>query len=105
TAMPNGWSEPATNTAAPATQWWRTFNDPRLDSLIERAVKQNYDLRIASARLREARALRGVAGWDFGPTIDANASYTRTRTSKNSLTFPVDILDSDTYEAGFDARW
>jgi len=105
TAMPKGWSETATNTAAPATQWWRTFNDPQLDSLIERAVKQNYDLRIASARLREARALRGVAGWDFGPTVIGNASYTRTRTSKNSLTFPVDKLDSDTYEAGFDARW
>ena len=37
-------------------QWWAAFKDPLLDSLIDRAVKSNLDLRIAEARVREERA-------------------------------------------------
>src|SRR5262245_18096783 len=61
-AVSGNWSEPleggATNHAAPAAEWWTTFSDPRLNSLIARAVRSNYDLRIAEARLRQARAQR-----------------------------------------------
>ena len=38
------------------TQWWSTFQDPELDSLIERAVKSNLDLRQAGSRVVQARA-------------------------------------------------
>ena len=105
TSMPANWTEPAADTTTPVTRWWQTFNDPQLDSLIERAVQQNHDLRIAGARLREARALRGGAVWDFGPAVTGSAAYTDARTSQNSLTFPIPKLDTDTYNAGFDARW
>jgi hypothetical protein len=64
--VPARWSEapPQGVTTQPrqVTRWWGAFNDPRLDSLIERAVASNLDLRQAEARVREARALRGVAG-------------------------------------------
>src|SRR6516165_4016734 len=54
------WSEPleggVTNGAVRGVEWWKNFNDAELDSLIVRAVKSNYDLRIAQARLRQARA-------------------------------------------------
>ncbi len=105
TKMPKNWTEPVTNIAAPVTRWWKTFNDSQLDTLIERAVKQNYDLRMASARLREARALYGVAVSALGPNITGNSSYTKARTSKNSLNFPITDLDTDTYQVGFDAQW
>ncbi len=41
------------------TRWWQGFKDADLNRLIDLAVAGNHDLRIASARLREARAL-----WD-----------------------------------------
>jgi NodT family efflux transporter outer membrane factor (OMF) lipoprotein len=103
------WSEPllggVTAAEASVVRWWTTFDDPMLDSLITRAVGSNQDVQIATARVREARALRGITAGELLPTIDATASLTDNRRSRNSLTFPVDTLDSDLYEAGFDATW
>src|SRR6266705_3174799 len=86
-ALSGEWSEPLeggmTNRATRAAEWWTTFNDPKLNSLIVRAVQSNYDLRIAEARLRQARAQRRFSTADFWPTMDASASYTRERASKN----------------------
>jgi multidrug efflux system outer membrane protein len=42
---------------------------------------------------------------DFLPTIDANASYVNARKSRNSLTFSQKLLDTEMYQAGFDANW
>jgi multidrug efflux system outer membrane protein len=82
-------------------QWWRSLNDSILSSLEERAVKDNLDLKIAQARIREARALRGISKADLFPTIDASASATNYRTSKNSSSFQEHKL----YSVGFDAGW
>src|SRR4051812_17079737 len=66
---------------APATQtvdvarWWTTFNDPTLNSLVDRAVVANLDLRLATARVRESRALRGVVGADLFPDVNLGGSY------------------------------
>ena len=74
TQAPANWSEAqlggATNSAVQIVEWWKTFNDPELNSLVERAVAANYDLRIAEGRLHEARALRSGAFFDLGPTIN-----------------------------------
>src|SRR5258708_1722865 len=43
--------------SAPEATWWKTFGDPELDSLVQRALASNLDVRIAVARVREARAL------------------------------------------------
>jgi NodT family efflux transporter outer membrane factor (OMF) lipoprotein len=51
--------------------WWERFEDPLLASLVERAVRANLDVRIASARVREARALEGVAGAARWPALGA----------------------------------
>jgi len=110
-ALSGGWSEPleggVTNQTARATQWWKTFNDPELNSLIVRAVSSNYDLRIAEARLRQARAQRKFYAADFGPTLDATGSYTRQRVSENGLqaVAPGVPLENNLYQAGFDAAW
>src|SRR6516162_10722149 len=60
-------------------QWWRSFRDAELDSLIQRAVTANYDLAQASARVSEARASLGTARSDYSPQIHAGASATRDR--------------------------
>ena len=70
---------------AELTQWWTSFNDPLLNSLVERAVKSNLDLRLAEARIREARASRAVTASGLWPTLDVSASYSRNRTSENAF--------------------
>jgi multidrug efflux system outer membrane protein len=49
-------------------KWWSELGDPKLSRLIEQAVKGNLDLKKAQARIREARARRGVAKASFFPT-------------------------------------
>jgi outer membrane protein, multidrug efflux system len=117
---PANWSEAqlggTTNSAVQIVEWWKTFNDPELNSLIERAAIANHDLRVADGLLRQARALRTGALWDFGPTINAGAGYTDARQSKNSIPFntsgPVGsqissnyLFHTDLYDAHFDASW
>jgi len=111
TSDPKNWSEaPAGGvTSAPMQvgEWWKTFNDPELESLIERAVKANYDLRLAEARLMEARANRSHAKWDFAPTVGTSASYTKQQTSGNLSTNSKANTStvSQVYDTGFDATW
>jgi NodT family efflux transporter outer membrane factor (OMF) lipoprotein len=90
-----------------AVEWWKTFRDPELNSLIERAMKANLDLRVAEARLREARALRGIAAWGFLPSINAGASYLDQKRAENAQTFtaPNLVFHTQLYDAHFDARW
>lgn len=94
-------------------KWWALFQDPMLGSLVERAVKSNHDLREAEARVREARAQRGVASSQFWPNINTAAQYQRVRQSENLSFVASGIpeagfapgLERDIYEAGFDASW
>ena len=81
--------------------WWKTLNDPELSSLIDRAVLGNLDLKKALARVREARARRGIAKADLFPTLDATGSATWSRTSKDTGSSKT----SDLYAASFDAGW
>ena len=74
---------------APAVQWWTTFRDPELDSLVARAVESNYDLRRATLRVREARAQRATVSADLYPTVDATGEYSHTRVSKNGVTSQI----------------
>jgi NodT family efflux transporter outer membrane factor (OMF) lipoprotein len=76
-------SQPVSN-----VQWWTTFNDPELNSLIDRAVKSNLDLRSAQSRLRQARAQSGVVGSELWPEINADGGYQHARGS-NNVVIPV----------------
>lgn len=82
-------------------KWWELLGDPLLESLEHRAVEGNLDLRKAAARVREARALRGVSKAALFPTLDAGADASRSRTSSASSTGVITSL----YSAGFDAGW
>jgi NodT family efflux transporter outer membrane factor (OMF) lipoprotein len=96
---------------ADLTRWWTAFNDPLLDALVERAVKSNLDLRIAEARIREARAARAATASGLWPTLDVSASYKRSRTSENALGLGSlapqggGELEQDLFRTGFDASW
>jgi multidrug efflux system outer membrane protein len=81
--------------------WWQAFNDPQLTGLMERAMAGNRDLKKAQARLREARARRGISEAGFYPTVDASARANRTRTERKTGADTTSSL----YSAGFDAAW
>src|SRR5439155_15465480 len=119
-AVPSKWQE-AQQTgidtrSAELTRWWTAFNDPLLNSLVERAVRSNLDLRLAEARIREARASRAVTAAGEWPAVDVSSSYKRIRSSENAFavspqggggpsSFPGSNLDQNFYQAGFDASW
>jgi multidrug efflux system outer membrane protein len=65
--------------------WWYAFNDEHLNQLIDRALKNNLDLQLAEARVREARATYEFNRGALLPTVDGNATYSRSRTSKNAF--------------------
>ena len=64
-AVPSQWTVAATRgteTKSPETdEWWASFQDPELNSLVNRSVSRNLDLKLALERVQEARAARGVA--------------------------------------------
>jgi NodT family efflux transporter outer membrane factor (OMF) lipoprotein len=109
------WSSPLAGgeSAGPASvaAWWKNFNDRELDLLMERAVNSNLDLKIATARVREARAQYGLATAALKPSLEASGSYQRQLQSKHqpvlgSIPLPGNVpFENDVYQAGFDASW
>jgi multidrug efflux system outer membrane protein len=68
-------------------KWWDAFQDEALRDLIQTALKQNYDVRIAAARILEARAQLGITRADQLPSVDAGASAINQR-SPQTARFP-----------------
>lgn len=80
------------NASAEAVQWlswWKSFNDPVLNQLLDEALANNQDLQIAMARIDDAKASAGIALSNRFPTVDANLVGTRSRTSENSGKLPA----------------
>lgn len=106
--VPTQWGQagqPGVTASRPdVVEWWNTFNDPVLTSLTERAVAANLDLKIAAARVREARALRGIAVADQLPTVNTSGQYARRRTSEN-VGLPIAEPETHFFQLGFDASW
>ena len=117
---PSTWKEAQQSgidaTGTDLARWWTVFNDPLLDSLVERALRSNLDLRVAEARIREARANRTVVAAGAWPTLGTSLSYARNRSSQNALAISPQggssgggssssALDQNFYTAGFDTSW
>ncbi|MGQ9920151.1 MAG: efflux transporter outer membrane subunit [Desulfobacca sp.] len=91
--------------------WWRSFQDATLTSLVETALETNLDLRQAQARIRQARAARGIAGAGFWPQVDAQAFFERSSSSSATVTssgVPVVATGPafrDLFQVGLDASW
>jgi NodT family efflux transporter outer membrane factor (OMF) lipoprotein len=91
-------------------RWWRSLNDPQLVTYIEEGIRENQNLKAAEARVREARALRGVAAAGLMPHADAGAGYNHSRMSGTAgligqLPPGFINLDQDLFQVGFDAGW
>jgi multidrug efflux system outer membrane protein len=94
------------STNCPDVAWWREFHDAELDKLVADGAARNLDLRIATANLQTARALRLKARADYLPAVDGVATYSNNKFSQAALfDAPVPRRQEELYEAGFDAAW
>ena len=59
--------------------WWSVYSDPFLSALIKEALENNYDLKTAIARAKEAEAYRGVARSAYFPTVNLESGVQRDR--------------------------
>ena len=103
----NGRSDSAP--AAYLDTWWRVFDDSLLDSLMGLLVLRNLDLRIAAARLMQARAQAGVASSAFLPEGGVTGEYQRVRRDEAAVLGAAAAAakgrEQDFWLAGFDASW
>ncbi|MCA8953179.1 MAG: efflux transporter outer membrane subunit [Planctomycetes bacterium] len=106
--------------SAGVAAFWSAFGDPTLEQLLQRALAGNRDLRVAIARLQEARLRAGAAGSELWPRADVTGSYSDSRLSENGFlqgiatgnlggggspgaVFPGQQIDL--HQIGFDASW
>ncbi|WP_033789198.1 efflux transporter outer membrane subunit [Pantoea septica] len=125
--LPGGYhlmdAQQASKTAPGAvnTRWWQTFNDPQLNSLIDRAVEGNLTLQQAVLRIAGARQELAQARGGLFPSLNGSAKVTRQQLGLEGLlkaNGATDQLDSETasqlssldqpvtlYQGSFDASW
>lgn len=84
-------------------RWWRQFEDPILEGLEGAALDANHDVRIAVARLDQARAIFDDVALDRLPTVTAGGSVDERTQSLPG--FSDEPVRTTTYRAGFDAFW
>lgn len=96
-ATPSAWQQPvhATSVAAPDLRsWWKAFNDPQLDRLVDAALADNLTIRQAALRIDASRALAGSAHAAFRPQLSAH-----------TFSEPTPDSSASYFQMGFDARW
>jgi len=82
-------------------KWWEVFQDKELQELIRTALKNNYDVNIAAARILKAQAQLGITRADQLPTLSAGAAATNFDTYKNKITGPNTESSVNAVEASF----
>ncbi len=94
------------NESADLTRWWTVFDDPVLNSLVEKAYQQNLTLRIAGLRILEARANLGIAtGSKYPQTQQINGGAARVKLSDSEPDAQVINRNFSAAEATFDVGW
>jgi len=109
-ALPAAW-QAANNphlaaTAAADALWWKSFNDPVLDRLVDLARRQNLPLQVSGLRIVEARAQWGIAtGRQFPQTQEITGHAAAIGPSKNTPLGPFLPRHLTEFQLGFDASW
>ena len=91
TPLPQAWEEGGEvfrQTLPVDDQWWKSFVDTTLDSLISIAVDRNYSVLTAIDRMNMAKAGLRMERSGFFPTVGINAGWTRQQTSGNTSELP-----------------
>ena len=97
-------AEPALVSQQPLDpSWWAQFHDPILDALVTSTLASNHDIRIAVARVDQARAFSNEVDLDRFPEVTVGASVDRREQAVPGFT--EERRRITTYSAGFDAFW
>jgi len=101
------WQQAKPAEAQPRGEWWLAFNDPALNQLIAEATESNANLAVAAARVKQARAIAGIARADRSPQIGVSAGATRERESPLSLDLPQGTVvpPANFYQANLTASY
>jgi multidrug efflux system outer membrane protein len=83
--------------------WWKQFDDPVLNQLVQASLNGNRDLRVAFARLKSARAIRDDAANDQLPVVTSRAS---SDLGKGQVPGQTERrVNSERYDLGLDMAW
>ncbi|MDR2863689.1 MAG: efflux transporter outer membrane subunit [Puniceicoccales bacterium] len=96
------WKAAAPRDHLPKGEWWTIYKDPVLNKLAAQATQSSPDIRIALARLNQARATAGVESAEFYPGINANADADRSRTPPSRRS---SASTSNHFSLGVDLRY
>ena len=111
---PDAWTQKVEQQLDAAPQstlqsWWKVFNDPVLDDLIERSRAENLDLKIAVSRVRQSRAMLAMTSGEKLPTLSASGTVGISQLSDDGpleQVAPAGGFNSqEFYEAGVDSAW
>jgi multidrug efflux system outer membrane protein len=91
--VPQEYRAPAPQQAAQASSlgnegWWQVYQDPVLAQLIHAAIADNYDVRIAAARVLEAQAQLGITRSNQFPSASVGAMFSASKTLRTQSCFP-----------------
>ncbi|MEJ2672648.1 MAG: efflux transporter outer membrane subunit [Deltaproteobacteria bacterium] len=88
--------------------WWEIFDDPVLQGLIRTALANNYDVRLAVARVAEARSAAGVSRSYWLPQVGGTALFQREKLSRTSVNPPLPAgtkVTDNLAQFNFDLFW
>ena len=111
---PDAWTEKVAQQVAQGPQsslqtWWRVFDDPVLDDLIERDRNENLDLQVAVSRVSESRAILAIARGEKQPLANAGGGISGSKLSDDGLLgqiAPAEGFDAnDLFNLAVDAFW
>ena len=83
-------------------KWWTVFDDPQLQALIRKAIAQNYNVRIAAARVLQAQAQLGITRADQFPSVYGGASATNIRIPQTKL---LNAANTDSMAVNLSLAW
>lgn len=96
--IPQTWRSDTKGTGAVHTAWWEQFNDPTLLGLIQEALKNNHDIRIATARIREYHGLSGIVQSQLWPHLSATALSSRGKVPAENTAHLSDVQAAASWE-------
>lgn len=101
-----GASALTSNASIADTNWWELFNDPALVDLINEGLKNNFDLKIAAARVEQYRAIAGVKQGALFPQIEAGINYNAQNGSERASPYAsANDYTARNWQAGAQISW
>lgn len=93
------WKQAQNAERQPRGEWWLAFNDPALNELVNEATRNNANLAVAAARVKQARAIAGVAEADRIPQIGVGVGGQRSRAGVDQ---PIQTAYNATLSASYE---